>query len=46
MEFVKWGLVAVFAFMLAWAKWSLDRRVYRLLWYMAATAVFFAGLVL
>jgi hypothetical protein len=41
-----WCLVVVLAFVLAWAKYSLDRRVYRLLWYLAAVTVFAIGLAL
>lgn len=43
---VRWGVVVVFAFGLAWAKWSLDRRVYRLLWYAAAVTMFMIGFAL
>ena len=41
-----WMWIVAIAFTLAWAKWSLDRRVYCLLWYLAAVTMFIIGMVL
>ena len=39
---IGWTLVIV----LVWMKYNLDRRIYRLAWYLAASAVILAGLLL
>ena len=38
--------VAAWAALLTWAKWTQSRRVYRALWFVAATIMILVGLAL
>ena len=43
---VTWGVLGCFAVLLAWARVTQSRRMYRLCWYVVLTTVFIIGLVL
>ena len=43
---IPWGLVIALAVLLAWAKWTQSRVMYRSLWVVAAGIMILIGLVL